>query len=180
MDPDQFEQFFADQVNPKGPFGFPAEVADDITGLRHLGYLTEEIEFCGHTITLKLLNADEEVAAAQACQPARNTIKEPEAWARAIIGLALSSVDGEEDFCPPTGPDLVAFAKARYRYTGRWFWPTIDYYYQQYAKLVQRQVEAVRAFQDFSSRSLGPDLPSLGFSTGLGASDEQTSSAILD
>jgi hypothetical protein len=180
MDPAQFDEFFSAQEQPKGPFDFPLEVQEDIDGLRYLGYLTQNVEFCGHAVTLKTLNADEEIAAAIACKHAKDSRKEVEAFMKAMVGMALTSVDGEEDFCPPTGPNLEEFAKARYRYCGKWFQPTIDYYYVQYTKLVERQVDAVRAFQDFSERNLAQPSPSPSFSTGPGTSVNEIPGVTLD
>lgn len=166
---------FEEPVQSRGPFdAFPDEVREDVEGLTYLGYLTADLEFCGHNVTLRTLRAAEEIAAGVAVQPYRNTLKEPEAWAQAIVGLALTQVDGDEDFCPPVGPDLDAFARARYRYCGKWFWPTIDYFYQGYGKLLARQLEAVRAMQDFSTRSLHPLSPSRGSLIVPGTFSEET------
>jgi hypothetical protein len=180
MHPDQFEEHFAQQEQEKGPFDFPLEVQEDIDGLRYLGYLTSEVEFCGHAVTLKTLNADEEIAAALACKSAKGSAKEVEAFMKAMVGMALTNVDGEENFCPPTGPNLEEFAKARYRYTGKWYQPTVDYFYVQYVKLVERQVDAIRAFQDFSVRNLGQHSPWPGSSTGQGISPSEIPGVTLD
>jgi hypothetical protein len=180
MNPDMFAEAFGGDAPEQGPYGFPPEVEEEVEGLRHLGYMTDEVEFCGHEVTLKTLNADEEIAAAVASKDARGTVKEVEAWMRAVVGLALTSVDGDSDFCPPSGGNLVEFAKQRYRYTGRWFSPTIEYFYSRYATLIKEQVGSVRAFQDFSARNLDSDLPSLGSWIAQGTSPDGMTSVAPD
>lgn len=140
---------------------FPPEVRVAVDGLIHLGQLDEDFEFCGHTFGLKTLKAGEEIAASAAVQHLRGTIKEPDAWAAAQVALALTHVDDDPDFCPPAGPDQVAYAKARYNYLVKsWYTPTILFLFQCYSTLLDKQVEAIRQLQDLSDRSPHISLPS--------------------
>lgn len=149
-------------------------VRQAVEGLIYLGHLTTEVEFCGHTFGLRTLHTDEEIAAGEVIESLRNTIKEPEAYVSAQIALALTHVDGDEEFCPPVGPDKSQYAKARYRYvTSQWYWPTIQYLYTEYTKLLGRQIEAIRSIQDLSSRSRPTFSPSPDFSTELGTSNDE-------
>lgn len=133
---------------------FDPQVRVGVEGLLYLGHLTESFEFCGHTFTLRTLKAHEELAAAQACEPFTNTLKAPDAWMSAQVGLALEEVDYEDDFCPQAGPDEVAFARARFQYVTRnWYWPTIHFLYQSYVTLQEKQLAAIRALQDLSQGS---------------------------
>lgn len=139
----------------ENPFdAFPSEVRRDVDGLIHLGELSEDIEFCGHTFGLRTLRVDEEIAAAKAVEQFRDTLKEPHAWAAVQVGLALTHLDGDSNFCPKIGVDKVSFARGRFQYvTSNWYWPTIDYLHGEYARLLERQLAAIRAVQDLSARS---------------------------
>lgn len=161
-------------MSDKEPFEeLDPRVRQDVEGVLYLGYLTSEVEFCGHSFGLRTLTTTEEILAGEVVQPYRNTIKEPEAFVIAQIGLALTHVDGDEEFCPAIGPNKMQHAKARFQYTGKWHWPTNQYLYTEYTKLLGRQIEAVRALQDLSSRSQRTSSPSLDFSTGLGTSNDE-------
>lgn len=139
---------------------FEEDVREAVDGLLHLGHLEAEVEFAGHTFGLRTLRVAEELAAAKAMEPYRDTFKEPEAWMAAQVGLALTHVDGEDDFCPAAGPDRVAFARARFQYvTTKWYQPTVEYLYLAYTSLLKKQVNAIRAVQDLSQRDLRTSLP---------------------
>ena len=138
--------------NPLEDLSF--EVQEAVEGLLYLGELSTDVEWCGHTIGLRTLRVDEEIAAAKAMDSFRNTLREPEAWAAAQLGLAITHIDGDDTFCPPVGPDKMSFARARFQYvTSKWYWPTIDHLFFEYQQLGKRQLEAVRAVQDLSARS---------------------------
>jgi hypothetical protein len=155
------------------------QISEAVEGLVYLGALTKEVEFCGHTFGLRTLKASEEIAAAKAIEPFRNTLKEPEAWAAVQVGLALTHIDGDDTFCPPIGPDATSFAKARYKYvTTSWYQPVIDFLFKVYADLLAEQVEAIRAVEDLSSRSLHTFLPSADSFDPSGILNEETLSEI--
>ncbi len=170
-------------VPQENPFNeFSSRIQEDIDGLIWLGHLEHEFEFCGHTFGIRTLKADEELAAAQV---AKDYIYDgnpfaARAYAWSQIALALVSIDGSEDFCPPVGPDRIAFAKARFQWvTQRWYWATGEYLYTEYTALLQRQVEAINAIQDLSNRSLPISQPSVDFSTEPGTSSNETTSETL-
>ena len=144
------------------PFSeFGTEISQSVEGLIFLGRLTKDVEWCGHTFGLKTLTVNEEMAAAAAVQEFRSTLKEPEAWITSQIGLALTHVDGDESFCPPIGPDPISFAKARFKWVSEnWYWPTVEMLFEEYSGLLEKQVKAIRAVQDLSSRSLPSLSPS--------------------
>lgn len=148
------EPFFEEEPEPvredPDPFaGFDPQVRQDVVGLEHLGYLEDEFSFCGHHFVIKTLHGDEDLASARAAQPYRGTLKEPESWIWAQVAVCLKAVDGDHNFCPPIGPDIDEFAKARYRYvTGKWFYPLVEYiYFQRLVPLQERQVAAFQALQ---------------------------------
>ena len=156
---------------------FDLDLAAPVEGLIHLGRLEEDFEFAGHTFGLRTLTMAEEIAAAKVVEPFRNTLKEPEAWAAAQVGLALTHVDGDEEFCPQAGPDQTAFARARLNYIStNWYWITIDALFRFYAELLQKQIEAVRQIQDLPGRGLPISWPSADSFSEPGISNEEISS----
>lgn len=154
---------------------FPPEIREAVEGLMYLGYLEDSFDYCGHHFVIRTLRGDEELLAALTCKEYLETLGQARAWAWAQTGLALIAVDGEENFCPPLGPDKRAYARARFQYvTGRWFWePLGRYLSEQYGKLVDRQAEAAKALEDLSTRSPLMPMPFAGSSTDKGDSEEQ-------
>jgi hypothetical protein len=161
--------------------GFPPESQEAVDGLIYLGELSKEFEFCGHTFGLRTLRAQEEMAAAKAIESFRGTLREPQAFVSAQVGLALTSVDGAEDFCPQAGPNQTAFATARFNYISQnWYWPTIEFLYTCYAELLQKQIEAIRITQDLSRRSPLMFSHSEDSSSGLGTLNDAMDSETQD
>lgn len=159
-------------VNPMDEFDPEVRVAVD--GLIHLGALSTDVDFCGHTFGIRTLRTAEELAASIVLEPYRGTIQEPRAWASAQVGLALTHIDGDDQFCPAAGPNLEDFARARLRYvTQNWFWPTIDTLFVEYTTLLERQVRAVRAWQDLSTGALPTSPPLADSSSRQGISVEE-------
>src|SRR5271166_1339075 len=89
---------------------FSPNIQAPVHGLAWIGFLQKDIEFCGHSFTIKTLRPSEKAAAAVAVQEWRDTIAEPERWSNALVGMALVSVDGDPAFCPPIGPNINEFA----------------------------------------------------------------------
>lgn len=139
---------------------FPPDVRKDVEGLIHLGSLSSDVEFCGHTFGLRTLRISEELAAAKVAELYKGTLKEAHALMTAEIGLALTYVDSDESFCPQATPDEQAFARARFHYMGKWHWPTIDFLYGEYVQIKERQINAIRQVQDLSPRSRRTSSPS--------------------
>lgn len=135
--------------------GFDPRVREDVEGLAFLGELSETVDWCGHIFVLKTLKGEDELAAGLVAKDYLDSAASAKAWGWAQVALALVSVDGREDFCPPAGPDHLAFAHARFRYlTKNWYWPTCEALYASFTMLRDRQVEAMQRV-DFLSRS-GP------------------------
>lgn len=156
--------------------GIPQEFQEDTRNAIHLD-LTDEFTFCGAHFSLRILRPDEEMAAALAMNPWKDTIKAQEAWGNAQIALALTSINYDEDFCPPVSPDPQMFANARLRYiTANFFQPVLDYVYQRYLSLLVRQKRVIDQVEDLSSGSLPAFSPSASSLTEPGTSAEQIDS----
>lgn len=150
-----------EEEQPQGFDSFPPEIREDVEGLIWLGYLEDHYEFCGHDFVLRTLRGDEELLAGLITKEFVETLGQSRAWAWAQVALALVAIDGEDDFCPPVGPDKRAYARARFQYcTSRWFWPLGQRLFRRYAELLERQEAAIEALEDFTSGSLPTSTPS--------------------
>lgn len=133
---------------------FPPEVRDDVDGLLWLGYLDDDFEFCGHTFTICTMRGEDELLAALVSKDYVDSLGQHKAWTWANIAMCLFAVDGDEDFCPPIGPDKRQHARARFQYcTSNWYWPVAMAIYERYAALLERQNAAFEAIQSLSQRS---------------------------
>ena len=158
------------------PFSlFSDQVRLAVRGLAFIGQLQKEVEYCGHTFTLKTLLPAEKAAVSIVVHPWRGTISEGEVWANAQVALALTSIDGDNEFCEKAGPDINEFAKARLNYaTKSWYQPTLSLLYARYLELEQEALDGIRELQDLSERNLDPSPPSPGFSIDPGILDVLT------
>jgi hypothetical protein len=145
---------------------FPEEVTEDVDGLLWLGHLEEVIDFCGHEFVIRTLRLEEEMIAGLLTKEYADTMSETKAFVTAQIALSLVSVDGDEDFCPPIGPNLKDHARARFKYISKnWYEPTVAFIYTKYADLVERQANAIREMDFLSRESLSSFTDSPAFST---------------
>lgn len=145
-----------------GPFDtFPQEVQDDLEGLVFLGHLETEVEWCGHTFTLRTLKASEELQVYRITKEYQESFGQLLCLAAATVGMALTAVDHIENFHDPIGPSAKAFADGRFAYvTENWYRPVIEYLFSEYEGLRQRQKVAVEAMRDLSPRSRRNSQPS--------------------
>lgn len=173
--PDQIMEGFFEDGETHSIEDFPDQVREDVEGLAWLGYLEDAFDFCGHHFVLRTLKGEEELLASIVCKEFVETLGQARAWVWALIAMALVSVDGDENFCPPIGPNKRDYARARFQYvTGRWYWPLASYLNGRYAGLIERQTEAIRSFEDLSQGSLPTFTPFVGSSTDTGDSEVPT------
>ena len=148
-----------ERADPFSLFSEQTKIA--VRGLTFLGHIEKEIEFCGHTFSLRTLYPSEKAAVSIVIQPWRGSISEGEVWANAQVGLSLTSVDGDNEFCTKAGPDLNDFAKARLNYVAqKWYQPTLSFLYARYLELEQEALDGIRELQDLSERNRVPSQPS--------------------
>ena len=134
---------------------FPDEVMEDVDGLLWLGYLDDVIEFCGHEFVIRTLRLEDEMLAGLITKEYADTMSETKAFVTAQVALALVSVDGDENFCPPAGPNSKDYARARFNYVAsNWYEPTVAYIYTKYADLLERQANAIKETDFLSRKSL--------------------------
>lgn len=151
---------------------FPLEIQQDVDGLIWLGYLEDSFSFCGHHFVIRTLRGEEELLAAAITKEYVETLGQSRAWVWAVISLALVSVDHDDSFCPPLGPDRLAFARARFAYvTQNWYWPVAAFIFDKFTGLQERQAEAISAVEDLSQGNLAMFTPFADSSTDKGDSE---------
>lgn len=161
------------------PFAlFDPKIRTAVEGLTFLGYLTDHIEFAGHTWDIKTLLPSDKMAISLALQPYRNTIHEVDVYQWLHIGLAITAVDGHQDWCQPIGPDLTDLAKARLNYVSqKWYPPVCELIWNRYVLLEATSQAALNELDRLSKRGQPTNSPPwLDSLTEQGHSDEQTSS----
>lgn len=143
---------------------FTPNVQKAVEGLTYLGQLTDTVTFCGHTFGLRTLRPQHHFAISQVLQPYRNTVAEVDIFETLHVGMALTHVDGDHNFCPAIGPDptLEDLVRARLHFIGNaetgWFPATISYLWGAYQLL---ETAAARAVVELHSLSLrGQPTPS--------------------
>lgn len=154
--------------------GFPPRIREAVEGLMFLGYLEDEFEFCGHHFVIRTLRGDEELLASLICKEFVGTLGQARAWVWAQIALAIVSVDGDEEFCPPTGPNKREYARARFQYcTSRWYWPTAAFINTRYEALWKLQEETIQRVEDLYKGNRPTFTPSADSSIDRGVSEGQ-------
>jgi hypothetical protein len=138
------------------------DVADwqkDLHGLLTLGKLTATFEWCGHTIRIRTLTTAEELIVSSIVARWDTTIGGPKAYATAICGIAVQSIDGQP-MPTPLGDqgDPDRWALERFNYAQRWFPWTIDAIYNHYL-LLENRVKEVLANLGKVSAPMGAAIP---------------------
>lgn len=155
---------------------FPREAQQSVDGLIWLGYLTDTVEFCGHRFGIRTLTGSDELLIGLLTKQYTETFSQAKAWMWAHVALCLTSVDDQDDFCPPIGPNPEEFARARFNYVTKWYEPLGAFLFSEYERLREEQKAAVEAVRDLSSRSLRTFSPSEDSLKEPGSSTEPTDS----
>ena len=158
---------------------FPPEMQQDAQSLAYLGHLSDTVDFCGHTFGIETIRPYLKFTIGQALEPYRNTLMEPQAFAAMHMGVALTSVDHDPNFCPPVGDNEREFVEARFRWlttqTG-WWQPTIDYLFAEYLRLEAEAGVTVAELHRLSTRGRDTSQPSPDSLTDSGFSSDKTTS----
>lgn len=129
--------------------------SDDFIELSSLGYLTSEVNYCGHKFVLRTLRVGEEIVAGRIIKNDEASVSGFKATMSVVVAASLVTVDGMP-FMPPLGEnDIENNIRQRYKYiTTNWYFPIIDFLATEHNKLVQRQAEAIVELQKKSSGGL--------------------------
>lgn len=157
---------------------FSSEIQTPVEGLMYLGQLTETVHFCGHTFEIKTLRPQDKFAISLVLQPYRNTIHEVDAYQALHVGVAVTAIDGDENYCPAIGPDLEGLVRGRLKYVSEnWYPPTIEHIWGRYMLLEATSARAIAELDRLSQRGQPTDSPPwLDSLNALGLSDDETSS----
>jgi len=140
-------------------FDAPDEAAwrEDFAGLLVMGALRGWFEWCGHRIAVRTLTTDEEILVGQLTREYEGSIAGTKAYATAVAGLCVDSVDHQPMPVPlgehPNQP--YKWALERFNYARRWFPPTIDAIFEAYLLLEGRQREVMAGLGKSSAREDG-------------------------
>lgn len=140
------------------PFGiFPSESQIPVMGLSFLGHLTRDVNYCGHTWTIRTLRPSEKAAIALVTQKWLNTIAEAQVYANAHVGVAITAVDGNTEWYPPAGPDLDDWVRVRLQavtdHQKGWHQATLDYLYLEWLDLEEKATDELDRLQNLSLRN---------------------------
>jgi hypothetical protein len=138
----------------------------DLHGLLALGQLSATFEWCGHTIRIKTLSTAEELIIASIVRQWESTIGGAKAYATAICGISVQSVDGQP-MPTPLGEqgDSDRWALERFNYAQRWYPWTIDAIYGHYLMLETRVKEVLSGLGK-ASAPMGAAIPESSTSSG--------------
>jgi len=170
-------------MDEQGIEAFEPDIRDDTNSLIYLGRIEDSFHFCGHTFNMRTLYGDEELLAGLVCKEYAETWTQHKAWAWSLAALALTAVDGDQDFCPRQTRDPKAYAHARFNYcTSQWFWPVGNYLYNCYRSLEQRQAQVLSEVEDLSRGILPMSTPFAGSSIDKGDSqaEQEPTEDIMD
>lgn len=130
--------------------------------LEDLSSVEREVSYGGHSWGLRTLLPWEEAAAAQAVQKLgfRGSLKEPDVWMAAIIGLATTHEDGDSEFCPRSTPDDFVYAAQRLRYhSQKWHIPYTEYLFAQYTDMQRELYDRIQRVENLSSSGMSAFVP---------------------
>jgi hypothetical protein len=150
-----------EQEETVDPFDlFSDKIKNAVEGLTYLGELSDTIKFCGHTFDIRTLMPQHKFAISLALQPYRNTVHEVDIYEALHVGMAVTAVDGEPDYCPAIGPDLQSLCKARLSYIGEhWYPPTVSFLWGRYVLLEATAAKAIQELDRLSQGGQPTNLP---------------------
>lgn len=131
------------------PDEFPDEAAQgDMLGLLYLGSLKRECQLGMYSFTLRTLKTGEELAVGQITKEfVENPAYYGKAVATATVGAAVELMNGRP-FGIDLGPDMNNNLMARYHFVrDNWYWPTIEFLYNEYDILYERMLQAFDRLQ---------------------------------
>jgi hypothetical protein len=130
-----------------------------------------EVEFAGHTFGMRTLFPWEEGMAAIAVKEFTDTLKAPDMWMSAVVGLALEHVDGNPEFCPRSSPSDEVYAKQRLRWTSQtWTFPFLERLYREYADMQRELLDRIERVENLSMSGTPQPAPSRASLTDLATS----------
>lgn len=133
---------------------FPSQISQAIDGLLWLGFLEQEVSYCGHTFILRTMKGSEELETSLIAKEYLESLGQVKAYTWATIAGALYSVDGNKNFASALGPDRRADIRSKFNYiSNNWYWPVALKLHEEYLGLERKQLDAIKAVEDLSTRT---------------------------
>ena len=144
--------------------GFDPRYKDDFEGLTFIGALQARFSFLGHKIVMRTLTTHELLAVGMIMKEYRGTAGEMTAYATAMVGLSLVSVDGQ-GLAIPLSDEGQEYDWAFMRFNhiaARWHAPVIDGLYERYLLLESRVDQVLDEMVDQAKKASGRMESTLG------------------
>ena len=146
---------------PSSVNDFPEEARESVNGLMWLGFLEDSVLIFGHEFVIRTLRVGEDLQVGLLTKEYSDSMGLEQAVATATVALALKSVDGDSNFCPPASKNYADHARQRFKYVQEnWYMPVIIRVFDAYLDLLGKQQEALERVEDLSTGSLNMFSPS--------------------
>jgi hypothetical protein len=139
------EEMSWENVEPEEETPQDSELSLDVLGLLQLGKLTTKADIYGHEVVIRTLTVGEELEIGLLTEQFKNTSEDGRAYATAVVAASLISINRKPLPIKPLGPeDEVNALSYKFDYIKtRYYWPVIKRIYDEYMKLLERQVTAL-------------------------------------
>jgi hypothetical protein len=133
--------------------GQAEEYSNNFIELARLGYLTKEVDWCGHTFTIKTLDLEEEIATGKISSQYEGSVAQYKATLTSLVAASLVVVDGTP-FMPYLADEPAElFIMRRYNKVKHWFWPTVEFLAKAHNELAKEAADEMDGLQKKLSRS---------------------------
>lgn len=137
---------------PQDPYNLlDSDTQQAINDLTELGRIEKDVTYGGHTFGLRTLTLDEELAVARVIDPWNGNSREHIAYSTAMVAVSITHFDGDPDFCPAIGHNVIDNARGRFQFVSKhWHWPVVEFLYQHIARLSAEQAELIERVENLS------------------------------
>jgi hypothetical protein len=134
-----FEDIDFSQIPTDGDQEFTEDFTGDFIDLSQLGFLSTEVDFCGHKFGLKTLSHEEEVAAAKLVKLAEDSMAQFQVTIGSVVAAAVTHINGA-----PWMPNIMAVpadahVRSRYDRLSKFSPPLIQFLFNELTKLNQKR-----------------------------------------
>jgi hypothetical protein len=96
-------------------------------------------------------------------------------WMAAALGLALTHIDGDSEFCPRSSPNDETYARQRMQYMAKeWSFPFHGRLFSEYTDMQQELLQRVERVENLSQGAMNAFMPLGDFSTDKDTSPDET------
>jgi hypothetical protein len=122
-----------------------SELSPDTLALLQVGRLSSKINVFGNEVRIKTLTVGEELEIGLLTKQYLNTAEQGRAYGTAVVAACIESINRKPLPVKPLGlEDESNLLSYKFDYiTARYYWPVIEKIYEEYMKLLARQVTAL-------------------------------------